>query len=74
MNLSIDKMQFPLQERIGDPGLLVGRKAEFAEYHKWVEGIPRKLSKSQVMLARKKSGKTAFIPACSTSYGAPTAR
>lgn len=61
MNLSIDKMQFPLEERIGEPELLVGRKAEFAEHHKWVEGIPKLISKSRVMLARKKSGKTAFI-------------
>ncbi|MDJ0842587.1 MAG: hypothetical protein QNK37_39170, partial [Acidobacteriota bacterium] len=61
MSLQIDQMQFPLEERLGDPRLLVGREAEFAEYHKWFAGIPKRLSKSRVILARKKSGKTAFV-------------
>jgi len=39
----------------------VGRTAQFAEYHNWFVGIPKMLSKSRVILARKKSGKTAFI-------------
>ncbi|MDJ0842084.1 MAG: hypothetical protein QNK37_36620 [Acidobacteriota bacterium] len=52
---------FPLDERIGDPRLLVGREKEFAEYHKWIAGIPRRISKSRVIVARKKCGKTAFV-------------
>lgn len=54
-------MQYPLPEKIGHPDLLVGREAEFAFIHKWVDNIPRRLSKSKVMLARRKSGKTVFI-------------
>lgn len=54
-------MQYPLEESIGPPDLLVGRVAEFASYHKWLNLIPRKLSKSRVILARRKSGKTSFV-------------
>nr|MDJ0840582.1 hypothetical protein [Acidobacteriota bacterium] len=61
MSLAIDRMQFPLAERLGDPGLFVERAAEFTEFHKWIAGIPKRLSKSRVILARKKSGKTAFV-------------
>lgn len=61
MSLAIEEMQFPLEERLGDPNLLVGRIDQFAEYHSWFAGIPKRLSKSRVILARKKSGKTAFI-------------
>ena len=52
---------YPLEERIGDPNLLVGREQGFAEYHKWIAGMPRKISKSRVIVARKKSGKSAFV-------------
>jgi hypothetical protein len=52
---------YPFKERIGDPSLLVGRDQEFAEYGKWIAGMPRNISKSRVIVARKKSGKTAFI-------------
>ncbi len=54
-------MQYPLQEKIGDPSLLVGRAKEFGNFAKWLANIPRKLSKSRVILARRKSGKTAFV-------------
>ena len=61
MDLNITEPQFPLEERIGNPDLLVERGAEFADYHRWIQGIPRKISQSQAILARKKSGKTAFV-------------
>jgi len=54
-------MQYPLPERIGEPDLLTGREKEFALFHKWIKNIPKKLSKSRVILARRKSGKTSFI-------------
>ncbi|SLM31338.1 conserved hypothetical protein [Desulfamplus magnetovallimortis] len=54
-------MRYPLPERIGEPELLTGREKEFALFHKWIERIPKRLSKSRVILARRKSGKTAFI-------------
>ena len=55
------QMQYPLEEKIGVPELLVGRKKEFAYFGKWLSWIPKKLAKSQVILARRKSGKTAFV-------------
>jgi hypothetical protein len=54
-------MQYPLQEKIGRPDLLVGRKQEFAKFYKWIDRIPDMLSKSRVILARRKSGKTSFV-------------
>jgi len=54
-------MQYPLQEKIGNPDLFVGREKEFRNFGKWLAYIPKKLSKSRVILARRKSGKTAFV-------------
>ncbi len=54
-------MQYPLEEKIGDPDLLVGREKEFANFGKWIANIPKRLSKSRVILARRKSGKTSFV-------------
>lgn len=54
-------MQYPLEEKIGRPELLVGREKEFANFNKWISRIPGKLSKSRVILARRKSGKTTFV-------------
>ena len=54
-------VKYPLKEKIGSPELLVGRKKEFASFHKWLSKIPNELSKSRVILARRKSGKTSFV-------------
>jgi hypothetical protein len=54
-------MHYPLVEKIGPPELLVGRVEEFTRFNKWLAGIPRRISKSRVILARRKSGKTAFV-------------
>jgi len=54
-------MQYPLPERIGNPDLLVGRVYEFNLLEKWIANIPKLLSKSRVILARRKSGKTAIV-------------
>jgi len=40
---------------------LVGREQEFREFNRWLSRIPDRLSKSRVILARRKSGKTAFV-------------
>ena len=54
-------IQYPLPEKIGDPDLLVGREKEFALLNKWLSRIPKRLGKSRVILARRKSGKTAIV-------------
>ncbi|MCE7983143.1 MAG: hypothetical protein DYG89_18360 [Caldilinea sp. CFX5] len=54
-------MYYPLEEKIGHPDLLVGRAKEFTKFQQWINKIPDKLSKSRVILARRKSGKTAFV-------------
>ncbi|MEN8216950.1 MAG: hypothetical protein ABFS56_11380 [Pseudomonadota bacterium] len=54
-------MQYPLTEKIGPPDLLVGREKEFRQFDKWLSRIPDRLSKSKAILARRKSGKTAFV-------------
>jgi hypothetical protein len=59
--MKIDKMQYPLTEKIGTPDLLVGRELEFQKFNKWIANIPKRLSKSWAILGRRKSGKTAFV-------------
>ena len=54
-------MQYPLTEKIGNPDLLVGREKEFKQFNKWIANIPKRLSKSRVIIARRKSGKTSFV-------------
>jgi len=54
-------MQYPLTEKIGNPDLLVGREKEFRKFGKWLANIPGRLSKSRALIARRKSGKTAFV-------------
>ncbi len=54
-------LEHPLKGRVGAPELLVGRTNEFAEFGKWINGMPRNISKSRVIVCRKKSGKTAFV-------------
>jgi len=54
-------MQYPLKEKIGNPDLFVGREREFKNFGQWLANIPRELSKSRVVLARRKSGKTALV-------------
>ena len=54
-------MQYPLEECIGTPDLLVGRAQEFKKFNKWINNMPKKLSKSWAILGRRKSGKTAFV-------------
>jgi len=45
------EMQYPLEERIGDPDLFVGRHRELANFSQWIDSIPRKRAKSRVILA-----------------------
>ncbi|ETR74074.1 MAG: hypothetical protein OMM_06541, partial [Candidatus Magnetoglobus multicellularis str. Araruama] len=54
-------MQFPLPETIGNPDLFVGREEEREFLNEWLENISKKLSISTVILARRKSGKTAIL-------------
>ena len=54
-------MQYPLEEKIGKPYLFVEREREFRKFGQWVANMPEKLSKSRVILARRKSGKTALV-------------
>jgi len=54
-------MQYALKERIGQPGLFCGRETEMKQLMEWVSRIPKELSKSQAILGRRKSGKTAIM-------------
>ncbi len=54
-------MDYPLAEKIGHPNLLVGRGREFENFGTWLDNIPDHISKSRVILSRRKSGKTAFV-------------
>jgi len=61
MDTNEELMEYPLEEKIGPPDLLVGREAEFTDFEGWAEGIEGRLSQSRVILARRKSGKTSFV-------------
>jgi len=54
-------MDYPLEERIGDPELFTGRKAELDYFLKWINDIKERKSQSTAILARRKMGKTALM-------------
>jgi hypothetical protein len=54
-------MDYALEERIGNPDLFTGRKAELAYFLKWISDIKERKSQSTAMLARRKMGKTAIL-------------
>ena len=54
-------MQYVLKERIGLPDLFCGREEEMKRLIDWTARIPKEISKSQAILGRRKSGKTAIM-------------
>jgi hypothetical protein len=56
-----ESMETWLEERIGNPDLFTGRKAELAYFLKWIGQITRKISQSTAILSRRKTGKTALL-------------
>lgn len=57
----MQEMIYALKERIGAPSLFSGRKQEMELLLDWAEKIPKEISKSRALLARRKSGKTAIM-------------
>jgi hypothetical protein len=57
----IKSMDYALEERIGNPGLFTGRKAELDYFLKWIDNIKERKSQSTAILARRKMGKTALM-------------
>ena len=54
-------MEYALEERIGNPDLFTGRKAELSYYLKWIDDIKERKSQSTAIMARRKMGKTAIM-------------
>jgi hypothetical protein len=54
-------MDYALEERIGNPDLFTGRKAELDYFLKWINDIKERKSQSTAVLARRKMGKTALL-------------
>jgi hypothetical protein len=54
-------MDYAYEERIGNPDLFTGRKAELDYFLKWISDIKERKSQSTAMLARRKMGKTAIM-------------
>jgi hypothetical protein len=54
-------MDYALEERIGNPDLFTGRKAELDYFLKWISDIKERKSQSTAILARRKMGKTALL-------------
>ncbi|NIM78993.1 MAG: hypothetical protein GTO20_09390, partial [Candidatus Aminicenantes bacterium] len=57
----INNMDYAKEERIGNPDLFTGRKAELAYFLKWINDIKERKSMSTAVLARRKMGKTAIL-------------
>jgi hypothetical protein len=57
----IKSMDYALEERIGNPDLFTGRKAELDYFLKWISDIKERKSQSTAVLARRKMGKTAIM-------------
>jgi hypothetical protein len=57
----MQEMTYALKERIGAASLFSGRKQEMELLLDWAEKIPKEISKSRALLARRKSGKTAIM-------------
>ena len=57
----IDSLTFAREERIGNTALFVGRAEELNSLIQWAIQIPKRLSKSNALLARRKKGKTAIL-------------
>jgi hypothetical protein len=54
-------MDYALEERIGNPDLFTGRKAELDYFLKWISDIKERKSQSAAIMARRKMGKTAIM-------------
>ncbi len=54
-------MKIYLKEKIGNPELFTGRKAEMTFLLNWMSRIPREISKSTAILSRRKTGKSALM-------------
>ena len=54
-------MKYALKERIGNPDLFTGRKEELDFFLGWIREIKEEKSRSTVILARRKMGKTALL-------------
>ncbi|MCP4698108.1 MAG: hypothetical protein GY862_14835, partial [Gammaproteobacteria bacterium] len=54
-------MQVYLKEKVGKPELFSGRKKELELFQRWIQGIPKEISRSCALLSRRKTGKTAIM-------------
>ncbi len=54
-------MQAYLPEKIGRPELFSGRKQELELFQRWIQEIPKGISRSRALLSRRKTGKTAMM-------------
>lgn len=61
MSLQPTSLINALREEIGNPNLFVGREKDLAFFLDWVELVKKEIGKSQVILARKRRGKTSTL-------------
>jgi hypothetical protein len=56
-----DIMEFPIEERIGDPNLFTNRQEELAYFESWIQDIEKKAAISTAIVSHRKVGKTALL-------------
>jgi len=57
----LEGIEFAIEERIGDPGMLIGRTGELEFLYKWADNIRKKISRSIAFLGRRKIGKSLIL-------------
>ncbi|MCP4407493.1 MAG: hypothetical protein GY807_06985, partial [Gammaproteobacteria bacterium] len=61
MTRNANPLTIAFREEIGDPNLFTGRQKDLGFFLDWVDLVRREIGQSQVILARKRRGKTALV-------------
>ena len=61
MSYESEHLTIAVEEEIGEPELFVGRQRDLDFFLRWIELARKKIGQSQVILARKRRGKTALV-------------
>jgi|GEM_PF-1066755 len=57
----LEGVEFAIEERIGDPAILIGRTGELEFLYNWAGNIRKKISRSIAFLGRRKIGKSLIL-------------
>jgi hypothetical protein len=58
---NLEKIEFAIEERVGEPENFIGRIKELEFLYKWADNIRKKISRSIAFLGRRKIGKSLIL-------------